>query len=77
MSQLTIYLDEQAMREVKQAAKREHLSVSRWASAKLTHAARRSWPAGYFDLFGALRDTELRRPAAPPLSADTPRGSLS
>lgn len=61
MSQLTIYLDEKSMRAVKAAARREKTSVSRWARDHLAEAARRSWPPGYFDLFGSLADAGFER----------------
>lgn len=62
MSQLTIYLDEKAMRDVKKAARRQHMSLSRWARTRLTAAAGESWPDGYFNLFGSLAGEAFERP---------------
>lgn len=76
MSQLTIYLDEASMKDVRKSAKREHVSVSLWARRRLCEAIRHTWPRDYFDLFGALRDSDLTRPAQRGLPADTPRKSL-
>lgn len=76
MSQLTIYLDETSMRDVRRSAKREHVSVSLWARRRLCEAVRHTWPQDYFALFGALRDSDLSRPAPGDLSADIPRRSL-
>ena len=76
MSQLTIYLDEKSMKAVKAAARREKTSVSHWAREHLTQAARRSWPAGYFALFGALADSDLERPAQGGFPDDAPRREL-
>jgi hypothetical protein len=76
MSQLTIYLDEASMKDVKKSAKRENVSVSLWARRRLTEANRHTWPKGYFDLFGALRDSGLARPAQGALTADSTREAL-
>jgi len=73
MSQLTIYLDEVSMREVKRSAQREHVSVSKWAKRRLCEAVRHTWPADYFGLFGALHDSDLTRPPQSDLPDDTDR----
>ena len=42
MAQLTIYLDEDTQRKVEAAAKREAVSLSRWAREHLAKAAEQS-----------------------------------
>jgi hypothetical protein len=76
MGQLTIYLDETSMRDVRRSAKREHVSVSLWARRRLCEAIRHTWPRDYFEMFGALRDSDLTRPAQGEPATDTPRRSL-
>jgi hypothetical protein len=76
MSQLTIYLDEASMQDVRKSAKRENVSVSLWARKRLTEAIRHTWPRDYFELFGALRDSGLTRPAQGDLTANSPRKAL-
>lgn len=76
MSQLTIYLDEASMRDVKKSAKREHVSVSLWARKRLCEAVRHTWPGNYFEVFGALRDSDLTRPEQGDLGGDIPRKAL-
>jgi len=76
MSQLTIYLDEPSMREIKRSARREHVSVSKWARRRLCEAVRHTWPSDYFDLFGALGDEDLARPAQSDLAADAKREAV-
>ena len=73
MSQLTIYLDEESMRDVKKSATREHLSVSLWARKRLCEGLGHTWPVNYFELFGALRDSDLDRPEQGDLDQDLPR----
>ena len=58
------------------AARRERMSVSRWARLKLTVAASRSWPADYFDLFGALSESDMERPSQGEVSLDLERNTL-
>jgi hypothetical protein len=76
VSQLTIYLDDASMQGVRKSAKRENVSVSLWARRRLSESIRHTWPQGYFDLFGALRASDLTRPAQDDLTADTPRKAL-
>lgn len=76
MSQLTIYLDETSMKEVRMSAKRERISVSLWARRRLSEAVRHTWPPGYFDLFGAVRNGDLTRPQQGKPADDTPRSTL-
>ncbi len=76
MSQLTIYLDEASMKDVRKSAKRENVSVSLWARRRLSEAIRHTWPRDYFVLFGSLRDSDLTRPPQDALVADSPRKSF-
>ena len=76
MSQLTNYLDEASMKDVRKSAKRENVSVSLWARKRLCEAIRHTWPRDYFELFGALRNSDLTRPPQGDLMADGLRKSL-
>ena len=76
MSQLTIYLDEASMREIKRSARREHVSVSKWARRRLCEAVRHTWPPEYFEFFGALADSDLSRPSQSDMPADASRRAL-
>ena len=61
MPQLTIYLDAEKEAAVREAARREGKSLSRWAGeqvAKVLGAGR--WPEGYFKLFGSVDDESFR-----------------
>jgi hypothetical protein len=76
MGQMTIYLDELDMREIRKSAKQEHVSVSRWARRRLCEAVRHAWPPGYFALFGELKDGDLVRPPQTDLGVDPTRRPL-
>jgi len=63
MPQLNIYLDAEASRLIESAAKRESMSLSRWAREKLVLAAGSpEWPEGYAELFGSIRDNTFCAP---------------
>ncbi len=62
MPQLNVYLDGKLLRKIQAAAKMEGCSISKWVRNKLTHAMQKTWPEGYFDVFGSLSDVDLRRP---------------
>ena len=76
MAQLTIYLDEQSIQRIEEAASAEHVSVSRWVKARLIRSLDGEWPAGYFALEGSLDDEDLRMVAAPDPAYDVPRAPL-
>ena len=78
MAQLTIYLDEATQTKAKHAAKRANCSLSRWAREQLSAAADEgvSWPEGYFELFGSVRDTSFKKVEAIDPELESPRASL-
>ncbi len=60
---LNIYVDEKAGRFITQAAKRERVSLSRWAREKLLAATgSHDWPAGYRELIGSVEDDDFVAP---------------
>lgn len=64
MPHLNIYVDESAEKLIAKAAKRESLSLSRWAREKLLAAAGApEWPAGYSKLLGSIEDDSFVAPA--------------
>jgi hypothetical protein len=63
MPHLNIYVDESAGKLIAKAAKRESLSLSRWARGKLLAAAGSpEWPADYPELLGSIRDETFVAP---------------
>ncbi len=77
MGQVTIYLDDQTIREIETAAGREHLSVSRWVKERVKKSLHSEWPSGYFEkTFGALKDIDFAAPSELPFSLDAPRETL-
>ena len=58
MAQITIYMNEETMKKIKTAARKEHDSVSRWVKKRLVKSLENKWPEGFFDLFGSLKDDD-------------------
>ncbi|MBE2179624.1 MAG: hypothetical protein IAE97_04055 [Chthoniobacterales bacterium] len=73
MPHLNIYVDEAAGRAISRAAKRESVSLSRWAREKLLAAAGApDWPAGYREVMGSITDDKFVAPADEASSHDQP-----
>jgi hypothetical protein len=76
MPKLTIYVDEDTQRRLKQAAKRESLSASKWVRLRLARVLKSAWPQGYFELFGSLANEKFERSRQGDLGNDAARESL-
>ena len=76
MPQLSLYLDEQTLKRVQEAARLSDTSVSKWVAGQLKARLHHEWPGGYFDLFGSVQDDAFKRPAAPRVRDDVTRESL-
>lgn len=64
MPHLNIYVDEPSAKVIAKAAKRESLSLSRWARGKLLAAAGApGWPADYRGVIGSIDDDTFVAPA--------------
>ena len=77
MGQVTIYLDDETERRMKQAADAVGLSRSRWAANAIREKAESEWPESFRRLIGTWGDDfpeleEIRRD----LGKDVPRETL-
>ena len=76
MAQVTIYLDEQNERRLRNAAEAAGMPVSRWVAALIEQQGRTEWPDAVRQMAGGWHDFpesgELRSAMAP----DSPRESL-
>jgi hypothetical protein len=59
MGQITLYLDEEAMRSVREAAKAAGVSRSRWVADLVRKARTTEWPPDVVRLAGAWPDLAL------------------
>ena len=64
MASLTIYLDEETLKAVENAAKRNGSSVSSWARHHLYEAAKpiKGWPEGYFEEIDSFDESTIEEP---------------
>lgn len=56
MGQVTIYLDSEIEKKMKQAAKSSDLSVSKWVAGLIAEKVRTEWPQDVINLAGAWQD---------------------
>jgi hypothetical protein len=73
VAQVTLYMDEELRSRVEEAARRADMSVSRWVVRAVTENLERSWPDGWFDLFGSLEDEDLPEASRLDFPLDLPR----
>ncbi len=76
MSQLTIYLDDESLRKIENAAALEKSSVSKWVKNRLVQSLENQWPTNYFSLFGSLSEKDLPAVSKLDFSQDAARESL-
>ncbi len=76
MARLTVYLDEETKRRIQRAARHAEVSVSQWVRREIAAALQPRWPAGYFEVFGSLKGSEMKRPVQLRFGSDARRESL-
>ena len=76
MAQVTIYLDADAERRLKAAARKAGVSVSRWVGDLVHNRTRSEWPAEARKLAGAWPDFPDLRDLRAVTGKDQPRGRL-
>jgi hypothetical protein len=74
MARLTIYLDSETLRRTRSAATEHGISISKWVREKIEIALRDEWPESFFQLFGALRETDWEEPGEVDFRSDVFRG---
>lgn len=75
MSQITIYLDDTLVHDVKVAARKEKKSVSEWMKeSAIKNLKRKEWSEDFLKTFGAITDeTFIRQPQPTQSPDDYPR----
>lgn len=76
MPQISLYIDEETLKKVEIAAKRSHVSLSRWVADQIRARMEPVYPLGFEDLYGSLAEDPLTRPDQGTLSQDSPREEL-
>lgn len=76
MAQLSLYLDEPTLSILKSNASRERLSLSKMAQKSIRSYAPHQWPAGFWDLYGAITDETFQEPEELAWELDASRAQL-
>ena len=76
MAQLTIYMDDNTVKQIEKAAHAEHSSVSKWIKNKILQFFQKEWTADFIKTLGILKGDELQIPEDIPCNHDQPREKL-
>jgi hypothetical protein len=76
MGQVTIYLDDTVLAQVKAATKQAGISQSQWIAEAVRLRIRTEWPASIVDLAGARSDFPTAEEIRDSQSSDTRRERL-
>lgn len=76
MPQISLYIDKTTLSKIERAAKRDHISISKWVGRSIMQFLEVQWPSGYFDLYGSIDDDSFKRHENTQFSDDTTREKL-
>lgn len=76
MPQISLYVDEDTLKKIEMAAKRQHMSISKWVSQQLKAKIDPVYPPEFEELFGCVREDALHRPDTPGYDIDSKREVL-
>jgi len=76
MPQISLYIDEKTLEKVENAALKQHVSISKWVADQLRARIEPSYPTGFEELFGSVKDKSFIRPNETALSRDIIREKL-
>ena len=76
MPQLSLYIDENTLRNIETAANIEHVSISKYVVRKLNEAMFKAWPDNYRHLYGAIEDDSFEVQRIDDFSGDAEREVL-
>ena len=76
MPQISLYIDEETLERVKNAAARRHTSISKWVTELIRARVQPEYPPDYEQLFGSVQDESFTEPEDFPFYSDSPRESL-
>jgi hypothetical protein len=76
MPQISLYIDEKTLKKVEHAARRQHVSISKWVAEQIRAKVDPVYPVDYEKLFGSISDDTFVRPAEPLPALDIQREDL-
>ncbi|TGK79280.1 toxin-antitoxin system, antitoxin component [Leptospira noumeaensis] len=62
MPQLSLYIDQDTLKKIELAAKKEKVSISQWVKGKLQSSFEKKWPENFFQLYGSIEDNSFNKP---------------
>lgn len=65
MPQISLYIDEETLKKIEKAVKKEHISISKWVGNNIKRSFNSEYPENYFNLYGSIKDETMvaERPA--------------
>ena len=76
MPQISLYIDEDTLKKVVNAARRRNISISKWVAEQIRAKVEPVYPEGFEALFGSVTDGTFRRPRQPDYVRDISREPL-
>jgi len=76
MAQLTIYMDDDTVKQIEKAAHAEHRSVSKWIKNRIIQFFQKEWAEDFMKTLGSLKDVDLKIAEKVPFDHDRPREEL-
>ncbi len=73
MPQISLYIDEKTLEKVESAAKRQHLSISKWVAEQIRAKVDPIYPVDFEDLFGSIHDDSFVAPSKLNFNQDADR----
>ncbi|GBR75168.1 antitoxin [Candidatus Termititenax aidoneus] len=76
MPQISLYIDSATLNKITRSARQDELSLSKWVGANLQRIVDETYPPGFFDLFGSVKDSSMLEPPEIPAHYDIPRAQI-
>ncbi len=76
MPQISLYIDQETLDKIENAAKREHLSISKWVAEQIRSRVQPTYPTAFENLFGSVEDETFKRPEPNGFESDSFREAL-
>jgi hypothetical protein len=73
MPQLSLYIDQDTLTKVSDAARAEHVSVSKFVTGILARTVSDTWSQEFLDTYGSITDPTFVRPEELDPADDVPR----
>ncbi|MCG6146531.1 toxin-antitoxin system, antitoxin component [Leptospira bandrabouensis] len=73
MPQLSLYIDQDTLKKIELAAKKEKVSISQWVKGKLQSSFEKKWPENFFQLYGSIEDNSFNKPESLDFKNDNKR----